>query len=69
MPSRYRHLTRHDRCQIHALGKSGLSQWAIAAETDRSQSTVSREISCNSGQSGYRHGLAVVGRRRLSPVG
>ena len=58
MPSGYRHLTRHDRCQIQALKKSGLSQRAIAAETDRSQSTVSREISRNSGQRGYRHGQA-----------
>ena len=58
MPSGYRHLTRHDRCQIQALGKSGLSQRAIAAETDRSQSTVSRGISRNSGQRGHRHGQA-----------
>ena len=65
MPSGYRHLTRHDRCQIQALGKSGLSQRAIAAETDRSQSTVSREISRNSGQRGHRHGLAAA--RCLSP--
>ena len=58
MPSGYRHLTRHGRCQIQALRKSGLSQRAIAAETGRSQSTVSREISRNSGQRGYRHGHA-----------
>ena len=44
MPSGYRHLTRHDRCQIQALRKRGFSQRAIAAETDRSQSAVSREI-------------------------
>ena len=72
MPSGYRHLTRHDRCQIQALRKSGLSQRAIAAEIGRSQSTVSREISRNSGQRGYRHGqadgLAVARRRAASSV-
>ena len=72
MSSGYRHLTRHDRRQIQALKKSGLSQRAIAAETDRSQSTVSREISRNSGQRGYRHGqadgLAVARRRAASSV-
>ena len=72
MPSGYRHLTRHDRCQIQALGKSGLSQRAIAAEIGRSQSTVSRGISRNSGQRGHRHGqadgLAVARRRAASSV-
>ena len=75
MPSGYRHLTRHDRFQIQALGKSGLSQRAIAAEIGRSQSTVSRGTSRNSGQRGHRHGLAdglAVARRRAAssvPVG
>ena len=49
-----------------------LSQRAIAPETDRSQSTVSRGISRNSGQRGYRHGqadgLAVARRRAASSV-
>ena len=72
MPSGYRHLTRHDRCQIQALRKSGLSQRAIAAEIGRSQSTVSRGTSRNSGQRGHRHGqadgLAVARRRAASSV-
>ena len=72
MRSGYRHLTRHDRCQIQALRKSGLSQRAVAAEAGRSQSTVSRGISRNSGQRGYRHGqadgLAVARRRAASAV-
>ena len=69
MPSGYRHLTRHDRCQIQVLKKSGLSQRAIAVEIGRSQSTVSRGTSRNSGQRGYRHGQAdglAVARRRAS---
>ena len=68
MPSGYRHLTPHDRCQIQALKKSGLSQRAIAAETGRSQSTVSREISRNSGQRGQANDLAVARRRAASSV-
>ena len=48
------------------LGESALSQWAIAADTGRSQSAVSRELARNSGQRGYRHGLAVARRRAAS---
>ena len=43
MPLGYRHPPRHDRCQIQALKKSGLSKQAIAAQTGRAQSVVSRE--------------------------
>ena len=55
MPSGYRHLTYGERCQIHALKKSGLSMSAIAAQLGRSRSTLSREIGRNSGGRGYRH--------------
>jgi transposase, IS30 family len=51
----YKQLTYEQRCQIEALKKSGISQQAIAALITVSQSSVSRELSRNSGLRGYRH--------------
>ncbi len=61
MPSGYRHLTHPERCRIYALGKSGLSQGAIARQPGHRPSVISREIRRNSGDRGYRHAQA---RRR-----
>jgi IS30 family transposase len=54
----YKQLTYEQRCQIEALKKSGISQQAIAGIIGVSQSSVSRELSRNTGLRGYRHGQA-----------
>jgi transposase, IS30 family len=54
----YKQLTYEQRCQIEALNKSGISQEAMAALIGVSQSCVSRELSRNRGQRGYRHDQA-----------
>lgn len=54
----YKQLTYEQRCQIEALKKSGISQQAIATIICVSQSSVSRELSRNTGLRGYRHGQA-----------
>jgi len=41
MPKGYRHLTYAERCQIHALRKSGHSNAAIARQLGRDRTTVS----------------------------
>lgn len=51
----YKQLTYCQRCQIEILKKSGLSQANIAKLIGVSQSTVSRELSRNSSERGYRH--------------
>lgn len=51
----YQQLTRAQRCQIGVLKKSGCSQNRIAELVGISQSTVSRELSRNTGLRGYRH--------------
>lgn len=68
--SDYRQLTYEQRCQIEALKKSGLSQQAIADLLGIHQSTVSRELSRNTGLRGYRHQQAQekAVRRRLDTV-
>ena len=58
MPEGYRHLTYAERCQIHALRKSGHSNGAIARQLGRDRTTVWREVRRNSGKRGYRHGQA-----------
>ena len=58
MPKGYRHLTYAERCQIHALRKSGLSDAAIARQLGRDRTTVWREMRRNSGERGYRHAQA-----------
>ena len=54
MPCGYHHLTRDERCQIHALKKSGESMRRIAAFLGVSPSTVSRELRRNRDQNGWR---------------
>ncbi len=53
MAKAYRHLTYEQRCQIYALLKRGTSQIDIATILGVEQSTISREISRNSGGRGY----------------
>ncbi len=50
----YTHLTQEERYQIYALKKAGLKQSEIAQVLERSESTISRELSRNRGQRGYR---------------
>jgi transposase, IS30 family len=54
----YKQLTYEQRCQIEALKKSGISQKAIATIISVSQSSVSRELTRNTGLRGYRHAQA-----------
>lgn len=54
----YKQLTYEQRCQIEVLKKSGISQQAVAALPGINQSSVSRELSRNTGLRGYRHGQA-----------
>ncbi len=54
----YKQLTYEQRCQIEALKKSGISQQSIASLIAVSQSSVSRELSRNTGLRGYRHDQA-----------
>ena len=51
---RYKQLTYEQRCQIEALKKRGLSQIEIASTIGVTQSTISRELSRNTGKRGYR---------------
>lgn len=53
--SNYKQLTYEQRCQIEALKKSGMTQKQIADLVGTSQPTISRELSRNTGQRGYRH--------------
>lgn len=55
MTRTYQQLTYEQRCQISALKKSGFSQRKIAENIGINQSTVSRELSRNTGEKGYRH--------------
>ena len=50
----YKHLSQHERYQIYALMKAGHNQLEIAQLLDRHRSTISRELSRNSGKRGYR---------------
>lgn len=50
----YTQLTKSERYQIYALIKAGLKQKRIAKILNRSESTISRELSRNRGQKGYR---------------
>lgn len=54
----YKQLTYEKRCQIEALKKSGIAQQAIASLIAVSQSSVSSELSRNTGLRGYRHDQA-----------
>ncbi len=50
----YTHITREERYQIYALKKAGHKQNEIAKLLERSESTISRELSRNRGRRGYR---------------
>jgi IS30 family transposase len=50
----YTHITREERYQIYALKKAGHKQYEIAEVLERSESTISRELSRNCGRRGYR---------------
>ena len=50
----YHHLSQEERYQISALLKAGLTQAQISVNLGRHKSTISREISRNSGLRGYR---------------
>lgn len=54
----YKHLSREERYQIHALKRQGVSLGCIAAELGRSRSTISRELRRNSAPSGYKPAYA-----------
>lgn len=54
----YKQLTYEQRCQIEVLKKSGISQQAIATLIGINQSSVSRELSRNTGLRGYRQNQA-----------
>jgi IS30 family transposase len=64
----YSQLTYEQRCQIYALNKIGMSQNKIAQQLSVSQSTISRELSRNTGKRGYRIKQAQIraDKRRLS---
>ena len=49
----YKHLSQAERYQIHALMKAGHDQSQIAKLLDRHKSTISRELSRNTGSCGY----------------
>ena len=70
MPEGQRHLTYPERCQIHALRESGLSNGAIARQLGRDRTTVWREVRRNSGKRACRHVQAqrrAEGRRSAAP--
>lgn len=48
-------LTHEQRCQIEALKKTNFTQQEMADTVGVSQSAISRELSRNAGQRGYRH--------------
>jgi len=51
---KYRRIEYEDRCQIHALAKSGKTQAEIGAALGFSQGALSREMARNGGRRGYR---------------
>jgi IS30 family transposase len=62
----YTHLTQDERYQIHALRRQGVSLARIAAELERSRSTITRELKRNAGTAGYKpaHAHAVARKRQ-----
>jgi len=58
MPKGYSHVTRDIRCQIYALKSIGMSLQNIAKQVDKNVSTISREITRNTGKRGYRFNQA-----------
>lgn len=55
MTKQYNQLAYEQRCQISVLIKSGMSQRMVAKAIGVSQSTISRELTRNTGERGYRH--------------
>jgi len=55
MPKGYKHLTYAQRCQIPALLKRRIPKGIIANDLGIHRSTLTRELSRNSGLRGYRH--------------
>jgi IS30 family transposase len=51
----HKQLIYEQRCQIHALKKTEISQADMAKIVGVSQSTISRELTRNTGLNGYRH--------------
>lgn len=73
MTGHYQQLTYEQRCQISVLKKSQYTQREIATRIGVSQATVSRELSRNTGERGYRHKQAqertdVRRREAVSPT-
>jgi len=67
--SSYKQLTYEQRCQIEVLKRSGFSQKSIGHAVGVRQSAISRELSRNQGQRGYRHRQAHImptGRREAA---
>jgi len=64
----YKQLTYEQRCQIYALKKTGMSQNKTAEQLNINQSTISRELSRNTGKRGYRikQAQTLSDKRRLS---
>ena len=58
MAAGYHHVTRDIRCQIYALKSTGLSLRKIAVSVGKDVSSISREISRNTGGRGYRFNQA-----------
>jgi transposase, IS30 family len=54
----YTHLTQDERYQIHTLKRERISLACIAAELQRSPSTISRELKRNAGPIAYKPALA-----------
>jgi IS30 family transposase len=54
LPVTYKHLSQAEKYQIHALMKAGHDQSQIAKVLDRNKSTISRELSRNTGSRCYR---------------
>ena len=52
---KYTQLTYEQRCHIYLLNKQGYNQTFIAKSMGRNKSTISRELSRNTGKRGYRH--------------
>jgi IS30 family transposase len=50
----YKHLTREERYQIHALRRQNIRPAVIAAQLNRSRSTITRELKRNAGNKGYK---------------
>lgn len=70
MTKQYQQLAYEQRCQISALIKSGFSQRKMASTLGVNQSTISRELSRNTGKRGYQHKQAQSKtiQRRLAAV-